>query len=74
MGLIGNTCFKGTPGVLNHYSGLPMANPGGPLKVVIVFDILVLPHSAGWLQQLLFVIPETSVLKKEVLMKGSYFS
>ena len=32
MGLIGNTCFKGTPGVLKHYSGLPMANPGGPLN------------------------------------------
>ncbi len=32
MGLIGNTCFKGTPGVLKHYSGLPMANPGGLLK------------------------------------------
>ncbi len=33
MGLIGTTCFKGTPGVLKHYSGLPMANPGGPLKI-----------------------------------------
>ncbi len=31
MGLIGNTCFKGTPGVLKHYCSLPMANPGGPL-------------------------------------------
>ncbi len=32
MGLIGNTCFKGTPGVLKHYSGLPLASPGGPLN------------------------------------------
>ena len=29
---IGYTCFKGTPGVLKHYSGSPMTNPGGPLK------------------------------------------
>ena len=32
MGFIGNACFKGTPGVLKHCSGLPMVNPGGPLK------------------------------------------
>ncbi len=32
MGLNGDNCFKGTPGVLKHYSGLPMANPDGPLN------------------------------------------
>ena len=26
------TCIKGTPRVLKQYSGLPRANPGGPLK------------------------------------------
>ncbi len=36
MGLIGNTCFKGTPGVLKHYSGLPLASPGGPLKEIFL--------------------------------------
>ena len=35
MGLIGNACFKGTPGVLKHCSGLPMVNPGGPFKAPI---------------------------------------
>ena len=32
MGLIGNACFKGTPGVLKHCSDLPIVNPGGPPK------------------------------------------
>ena len=32
MGLIGNAYFEGTPGVLKHSSGLPIVNPGGPLK------------------------------------------
>ncbi len=40
MGLIGNTCFKGTPGVLKHYSGLPTANPGGPLKFSIALFLV----------------------------------
>ncbi len=31
---IGNTYFKGTPGVLKHYSGLSIANPGGPLNPI----------------------------------------
>ena len=30
--MIGNTCFKGTPEVLKHYSGLLTANPGGLRK------------------------------------------
>ncbi len=32
MGLIGNACFKGTPGGLKHCSGLPMVNLGDPLN------------------------------------------
>ncbi len=41
MGLIGNTCFKGTLGVLKHYSGLPMANPGGPLNIIATVNITI---------------------------------
>ncbi len=37
---IGNTRFKGTPGVLKHYSGLPMANPGGPLKHIEILEVI----------------------------------
>ncbi len=44
MGLIGNTCFKGTPGVLKHYSGLPMANPGGPLNMHVLMEFMAM----GW--------------------------
>ncbi len=43
MGFIGNTCFKGTPGVLKHYSGLPLASPGGPLNrnLLVLVDLEV---------------------------------
>ena len=36
---ISNACFKGKPGVLKHCSGLPMVNPGGPLKHSICMQL-----------------------------------
>ena len=45
MGLISNICFKGTPGFFKHYSGLPMANPGGPLKKI---NLLFTKHIEGY--------------------------
>ena len=29
--------YKGTPGVLKHYSSFPLASPGGPLKNVVCY-------------------------------------
>ncbi len=46
MGLIGNACFKGTPGISKHCSGLPTINPGGPLNFSNVNEPLILKIGA----------------------------
>ncbi len=64
MSLIGNVWFKGTPGLLKHCSGLPMVNPGGPLKLLYrlhqkKYTLVTKPSTQIYLLKIIYEVKNT---------------